>query len=54
MAEYEFECRNCKKIFMLFMRIAERKAATVRCPGCGSTDVEPLMQAFVARTGKKS
>ena len=52
--EYEFECRECKKIFMLFMRVIERKTATVRCPGCESTDVEPLMQAFFAKTGKKS
>jgi hypothetical protein len=26
----------------------------VRCPGCGSEDVEVLMQHFVARTAKKS
>jgi putative FmdB family regulatory protein len=54
MAEYEFECRNCKKIFMLFMRVRERQNTTVQCPGCGSQDVEPLMQSFFARTGKKS
>jgi putative FmdB family regulatory protein len=54
MAEYDFECRNCKKTFTLFMRVAQRITATVRCPGCGSEDVEPLMQAFLAKTAKKS
>jgi len=54
MAEYEFECRTCKKTFTLFMRVSERQTATVRCPGCGDTDVESLMQIFVAKTGRKS
>jgi putative FmdB family regulatory protein len=54
MAEYEFECRRCKKAFGLFMRISERATTTVRCPGCGSEDVEPLMQAFFTKTAKKS
>ena len=54
MPEYEFECRTCKKIFSLVMRISERMAAKVKCPGCGSEDVEALMQTFVAKTAKKS
>lgn len=54
MAEYDFECRICKKTFTLFMRVTERMKATIRCPGCGSENVEPLMQAFFAKTGKKS
>jgi putative FmdB family regulatory protein len=54
MAEYEFECRECKKIFTVFMRVSERAQAHVHCPGCDSEDVEPVMQAFVARTARKS
>ena len=54
MAEYEFECRNCKKIFTLFMRISERLKAKIKCPGCGSPNTEALMQAFIAKTAKKS
>jgi putative FmdB family regulatory protein len=53
MAEYEFECRNCEKTFTLFMRVSERKTTAVRCPKCGSDDVESLMQAFFAKTMKK-
>jgi hypothetical protein len=36
------------------MRISERVKARITCPGCGSGDVEALMQPFVARTAKKS
>jgi putative FmdB family regulatory protein len=54
MAEYEFECRVCKRVFPVFMRISERMQAKVHCPGCGSEDVEPLMQHFVAKTARKS
>ena len=54
MAEYDFECRNCLKTFTLFMRVTERMKTTVQCPGCGSENVEPLMQSFVAKTAKKS
>jgi putative FmdB family regulatory protein len=54
MAEYEFECHKCKKTFTLFMRISERATAKIRCPSCGKNDVEPVMQAFVAKTAKKS
>lgn len=53
MAEYEFECRHCKKVFTLVMRISKR-ATAICCPGLGGDDVEPLMQPFVAKTGKKS
>ena len=54
MAEYEFECRQCTKVFNVFMRVSERMKATIRCPGCGSEEVEPVMQPFVAKTSKKS
>lgn len=54
MPEYEFECRVCKKTFTLLMRISERAATTVRCPGCGSAEIDSIMQPFIARTTKKS
>lgn len=54
MGEYDFECRNCLKTFTLFMRVTERMKMTVQCPGCGSQNVEPIMQPFFAKTAKKS
>ena len=54
MPQYEFECRKCKKVFTLLLRISERATAKIRCPGCESEDVEAVMQTFVARTARKS
>jgi putative FmdB family regulatory protein len=55
MAAYEFECRMCNEVFVLFMRIAERIQTRVRCPRCGSEDIEAaLLPHFVAGTGKAS
>ena len=54
MPHYEFECRNCGKTFAMFMRISERGTAKIRCPGCESEKVEGLLQAFTAKTTKKS
>lgn len=54
MPTYEFECRKCKKVFTLVMRLSERATATIRCPGCESEEVETLMVPFVAKTTKKS
>jgi len=54
MPEYEFECRGCKKVFTLIMRLSERAAAKIRCPGCGSEKVSPQMAVFTAKTTRKS
>ena len=54
MPQYEFECRKCKKVFTLLLRISERATAKIRCSGCGSEDVEAVIQPFVARTARKS
>ena len=54
MPEYEFECQRCKKTFTLILRISERGKTAVRCPACGGEDVETRMQAFVAKTARKS
>jgi putative FmdB family regulatory protein len=54
MPQYEFECRNCKKVFTLLLRISERATTKIQCPGCKSEAVEAVMQTFIARTAKKS
>ena len=54
MPQYEFECRKCKKVFTLLLRISERATAKIQCPGCGSEDVEAVMQTFVARTARNA
>ena len=54
MPQYEFECRNCKKVFALLLRISERATAKIQCPGCKSEDVRAVLQTFIARTARKS
>lgn len=54
MPEYSFECRRCTEVFELVMRVSERLTATIRCPACGSGDMEPRLQPFFAKTAKKS
>ena len=54
MPSYEFACRACQKPCTLLLRISERATTKIVCPACGSQDVEPRMQPFVAKTAKKS
>jgi putative FmdB family regulatory protein len=54
MPTYEFLCNKCQKEFSVTMTIREREQTKPTCPGCRSTDLEPLMGAFFAKTSKKS
>jgi putative FmdB family regulatory protein len=54
MPTYEFLCNKCQKEFSVTMTIREREEKKPTCPGCGSSDLEPLMGAFFAKTSKKS
>jgi putative FmdB family regulatory protein len=54
MPKYEFMCESCKKSFEAVLTVAERAAANVRCPTCGSREVTPQMAIFTAKTSRKS
>ncbi len=55
MPEYEYHCRNCKKLFTLHLTMSEyAKAAQVKCPSCGSTDIEQMLPDVMVITSKKS
>jgi putative FmdB family regulatory protein len=54
MPTYEFLCRKCGAEFSLTMTIKEREAATITCEKCRSTELEPLLGPFFAKTSKKS
>jgi putative FmdB family regulatory protein len=54
MPKYEFMCESCKKSFEVVLTAAERAAANVRCPTCGSREVTPQMAIFTAKTSRKS
>jgi putative FmdB family regulatory protein len=54
MPTYEFQCAKCGKEFEITMTIKERAEKTPVCPACGSTELEPLMTSFFAKTSRKS
>jgi putative FmdB family regulatory protein len=53
MPTYEYRCEACKKDFDVALSISERAKASVKCPGCGSTKVNPQMAIFSAKTSRK-
>jgi putative FmdB family regulatory protein len=54
MCQYVFHCRDCKKEFTLNLHMSDRGSSQVACPQCGGKQVEQLVTAFSAVTGKKS
>jgi len=54
MPTYEFMCESCKKGFEVVLTVAEKAAANVQCPTCGSRKVISQMAIFSAKTSRKS
>ena len=54
MPTYEFECKECKKTFTVFLTLAEYEKGHFTCPKCKSKKVEQKAAAFYAVTSKKS
>jgi putative FmdB family regulatory protein len=54
MPTYEFMCESCRKSFEVALTVADRAAANVQCPTCGSGEVTPRMAIFTAKTSRKS
>jgi putative FmdB family regulatory protein len=48
MPHYEFFCRACKRPFSKTLTPTENKDAKVRCPHCGSEEVEQRWFYLVA------
>lgn len=51
---YEYVCRKCHKKFSEVLSVEEHGTRKVRCPQCKSDDVEPVIEPFFAKTGRKS
>lgn len=51
---YEFRCEKCDKEISLTLTISERETGKVKCPNCGSTDLQPLLATFFSKTSRKS
>jgi putative FmdB family regulatory protein len=54
MPHYVFICRDCKKEFDKILRISELEKGGIKCPHCGSDQIEQQVAAFSAVTSKKS
>ncbi len=54
MPTYSFECRKCKKRFQEIMTFREYEEGKRKCPKCGSKDVVQVLEAFFAKTSRKS
>lgn len=55
MAEYEYTCDDCKKVFTINERISEHTEKKAHaCPGCGSEETRRLYSSFYAKTSSKS
>lgn len=52
MPNYEFHCENCDADFSVEMPLNERADADLRCPGCGSEEVEQVFRAVHINTRK--
>ncbi len=56
MPMYEFICKKCRKQFSQILTMAEydKKKKNMKCPKCGSKQVERRWESFYAVTSKKS
>lgn len=54
MPVYEYQCKECNKVFTLRMHIAEHEKKRPKCPHCGSRKLTQRFGAFFAKTAKKS
>ena len=54
MPHYEFFCHACQKTFSRVLALVDYEEGEMRCPYCGSTNVEQRWSAFTAIASKKS
>ena len=54
MPVYDYHCKDCHKTFEQTLTLHEHDSNQIRCPRCGSKNVEQNAAAFYAVTSKKS
>ncbi len=50
---YEFSCKKCRTPFERFV-LSSRSFSDVKCPKCGSRDVQKMMSSFSCGSGFSS
>ena len=54
MPVYDYICNDCHKEFETVLTLDEHDHQNIKCPKCGSKNVEQEVAAFFAVTSKKS
>jgi len=54
MRVYDYHCMDCHKTFEQALTLHQHDSNRVRCPHCGSKNIEQEAAAFYAVTSKKS
>jgi len=55
MPAYEYVCKDCHDDFTVFLSLKEYEdRPKVKCPRCGSDNVQKKLTGFFAKTSKKS
>ena len=54
MPVYDYVCKDCKKTFERVLNLHEHDTEEMRCPKCGSKNIEQEASAFFAVTSRKS
>jgi putative FmdB family regulatory protein len=54
MPHYEFICHECNKVFSRILSLVDYEEGDIRCPNCGSTNVEQCWSAFTALTSRRA
>jgi len=54
MPVYDYVCKDCNQSFELVLTLSEHDKNKIKCPMCGSKNVEQETAAFFAATPKKS
>jgi putative FmdB family regulatory protein len=54
MPTYEYQCRDCRRIFDRVEPLAKHGQARPECPKCKSKRVDQVFTAFFAKTAHKS
>jgi putative FmdB family regulatory protein len=54
MPVYDYVCHDCHKTFEQVLTIREHDRQQMKCPHCGSKNIEQAAAAFYAVTSKKS
>jgi putative FmdB family regulatory protein len=51
---YDYACKDCQERFSKILTLNEYNRGDVKCPKCGSGNVEQVPSSFFAVTSRKS